>query len=444
MSTNPLKIGSSEEFGTDWNISTLAEKTLFIKDGTHATHKRVEQGVPLLSAKDISKTGKIVLNNNPSLISKKDFELIHSKYEIQKDDILLTVVGTLGRCAICISKDKFSIQRSVAVIRVNKLVADVRYLYYFFSGIWFQSQLQLRSNSTAQAGVYLGELAQIEITCPTLPQQKKIAKILSTVDNLIEQTQALIDKYTAIKQGMMADLFTRGIDLSGTPDSNPNHGKLRPSFEEAPELYKKTELGWVPREWEIETIDSLLNQLIDYRGKTPRKTSEGIPLITAKNVRMGYLDSDPREYIAIDNYDSWMTRGIPEKGDILFTTEAPLGNVAQILTKDKVAFAQRVIILNVSNKINSNYFKYLLMSDRFRRTIFSRGSGSTVEGVKQSEFRKMKVVISTSEVEQLIISERLLAIDSSLIAKNKKSEKYKEIKKGLMQDLLTGKVRVNA
>ena len=100
-----------------------------------------------------------------------------------------------------------------------------------------------------------------------------------------------------------------------------------------------------------------------------------------------------------------MTRGIPEAGDILFTTEAPLGNVAQILSNEKMAFAQRVIILRTNAKCNNIYFKYLLMSDGFRKTIFSRGSGSTVEGVKQSEFRKTKVPVPKSVEEQLIIAD---------------------------------------
>jgi type I restriction enzyme S subunit len=170
---SPLRIASYEELGVGWNTSTLGEETLFIRDGTHGTHIRVEQGIPLLSAKDISKTGEVLLNNNPSLISEQDFELIHSKYEIKRGDILLTVVGTLGRCAICKTEERFTIQRSVAVIRVDESEVDTNYLYYFISGIWFQTQLQLRSNSTAQEGVYLGELAQIDIAYPKLPQKKK-------------------------------------------------------------------------------------------------------------------------------------------------------------------------------------------------------------------------------------------------------------------------------
>ncbi len=217
-----------------------------------------------------------------------------------------------------------------------------------------------------------GVMANVGLALPGYSSQKKIAKILTTIDQLIEKTQALIDKHTAIKQGMMADLFTRGID--------PTTGQLRPPVEQAPHLYKETELGWVPKEWSVDFIDNILERVIDYRGKTPTKTETGIPLITAKNVRMGFIEEEPREYIADYAYDGWMTRGIPVAGDVLFTTEAPLANVAQIETNDKSAFAQRVIILRCNNRMNNDFLKYSLMSNDIRTRIFRKGSGSTVEG----------------------------------------------------------------
>ena len=86
-------------------------------------------------------------------------------------------------------------------------------------------------------------------------------------------------------------------------------------------------------------------KFIDYRGKTPPKTNQGIPLITAKIVKNGFVQ-EPTEFIDENLYDSWMRRGIPKKGDVIFTTEAPLGEVAQIKTNKKLAFAQRIIMIN--------------------------------------------------------------------------------------------------
>lgn len=101
---------------------------------------------------------------------------------------------------------------------------------------------------------------------------------------------------------------------------------------------------------EVRPLDTVLEQIIDYRGKSPNKSSEGIPLITARNVRDGILDFSQPEYIPEDEFDAWMTRGMPRVGDILFTTEAPLGNVARV-PNTRFALAQRIICLRADSRV---------------------------------------------------------------------------------------------
>ncbi len=282
--------------------------------------------------------------------------------------------------------------------------------------------------------LYFTDFCGVKSSIPSsLIIQRKIARILTTLDNLIEKTKALIAKYQSIKQGMMADLFTRGVDANG---------KLRPPQSAAPELYKQSELGWIPMEWEVDLIENVLERIIDYRGKTPTKTDSGIPLITAKNVRMGFIDVEPAEFIAEHNFESWMTRGIPANGDVLFTTEAPLGNVAQITTNDRLAFAQRVIILQGSKRIRNAFLKYLLMTDSPQRWIRTKGTGSTVEGIKQSVFRRLPVAFPNRVEEQRMIVIRLDSLARQLEIEQQALCKLQLHKTGLMQDLLTGKVPV--
>ena len=107
-------------------------------------------------------------------------------------------------------------------------------------------------------------------------------------------------------------------------------------------------------EWEEHKLEDVLECLIDYRGKTPTKTATGIPLVTAKIVKNGFVQK-PDEYIAESDYESWMTRGFPEIGDVLLTTEAPLGEVAQLNIK-RVALAQRLVTLRGKKKILDNGF----------------------------------------------------------------------------------------
>ena len=132
-------------------------------------------------------------------------------------------------------------------------------------------------------------------------------------------------------------------------------------------------------------------KFIDYRGKTPPKVSEGIPLITAKIIKQGTIQ-EPQEFISPDFYNEWMRRGIPQKGDVIITTEAPLGEVAQIKTDEKLAFAQRIIILEPNRDIlNPNYLLYALQDEVLKTRIEARSSGTTVFGIKSSELKKVEI-----------------------------------------------------
>ena len=141
-------------------------------------------------------------------------------------------------------------------------------------------------------------------------------------------------------------------------------------------------------EWTFAPLENCLDALIDYRGKTPEKTSAGIPLITAKIIKGGRIEK-PTEFIAADNYDSWMRRGIPKEGDVVLTVEAPLGEVAQ-LGPEKIALAQRVVTLRGKKGILDNsYLLYLLQTEEMLEQLKSRATGTTVLGIKQSELRKV-------------------------------------------------------
>lgn len=152
-------------------------------------------------------------------------------------------------------------------------------------------------------------------------------------------------------------------------------------------------------------------RFIDYRGKTPVKTATGIRLITAKNVKMGYLSPTPTEFIAATNYKTWMTRGIPKKGDILFTTEAPLANVAQLDTDEKVAFAQRIIIMQPdTSRLDSSFLKYLLLSRPVQDRIRAKGTGATVQGIKASLLKLIEISFPASRTKQKELVARLDAL----------------------------------
>ena len=114
-------------------------------------------------------------------------------------------------------------------------------------------------------------------------------------------------------------------------------------------------------------LGDLLEALIDYRGKTPPKSTSGIPLITAKVIKGGVINEDGLEYVSEETYSSWMRRGFPKLGDILITTEAPLGEVAQLRTDSRVALAQRVILLRADPEKSALNFFSIFFARRLRR-----------------------------------------------------------------------------
>lgn len=162
-------------------------------------------------------------------------------------------------------------------------------------------------------------------------------------------------------------------------------------------------------------------KFIDYRGKTPPKTTSGVPLVTAKIVKNGVIQK-PQEFIAENFYDEWMRRGIPKKGSVVFTTEAPLGEVAQIKTNAKLAFAQRIIVLEPDQKyLDENYLFYALQDNVLKSRIDARASGTTVIGIKSAELKKVEIDVPPVSIQQKIAGV-LSVIDSKIELNNKMND----------------------
>ena len=178
-------------------------------------------------------------------------------------------------------------------------------------------------------------------------------------------------------------------------------------------FYLSEDGEWIPDGWIKTPLNQVVSDFIDYRGKTPTKTTSGIPLITAKIVKDGRV-LPTQEYIAEDDYDSWMRRGIPNEGDVILTTEAPLGEVA-LIPIGKVALAQRIITLRGKKSIlNNGYLKYSLQSPLMQHRLVARESGSTVSGIKSSELKVTKLLLPKDIIEQKAIASVLGSLDDKI------------------------------
>jgi type I restriction enzyme, S subunit len=194
-------------------------------------------------------------------------------------------------------------------------------------------------------------------------------------------------------------------------------------------------------DWEKLTLSSLVENIIDYRGKAPPKSEDGIILITARNVKQGFLDFTSKEFISSEDYADWMNRGLPQKGDILFTTEAPLGNVCMFPDSGIYALGQRTLTLRSKSGLSYGEFLfYILQSPKIRAEIFSKSTGSTAKGIKSSVFKKIPLKVPSVE-EQEMIASFLRAIATRLTQLRRKHELLQTYKRGVMQKIFSQEVR---
>ena len=205
--------------------------------------------------------------------------------------------------------------------------------------------------------------------------------------------------------------------------------------------YKKTKVGWIPLAWECVRV-SQATTYVDYRGKTPPKSTSGTFLVTAKNVQAGFIDYRvSQEYIPDDKCAEVMSRGRAAVGDILITTEAPLGNVAMVDRED-IALAQRVIKYRAdSEKLNDYFLMHCMLGAAFQLVLKREATGGTVRGIKGSRLHKLYLPLPPLP-EQKAIARVLQCWDRAIRGYERKIEKKRNVKKGLMQQLLSGKQRL--
>jgi len=171
----------------------------------------------------------------------------------------------------------------------------------------------------------------------------------------------------------------------------------------------------LPQGWRWVKLGELAN-FIDYRGKTPKKVGEGIPLITAKNIRFGYINREPREYVTEEEYTRWMTRGFPKVGDLLFTTEAPLGNVAVVDIEEAFALAQRAICFGIYSREMSSFLKWLIMSAPIQELLNANATGMTAKGIKAARLKELAFPVPPKKEQRRIVSkiDQLMILCSTL------------------------------
>ena len=159
----------------------------------------------------------------------------------------------------------------------------------------------------------------------------------------------------------------------------------------------------LPHSWEWMRLGNIA-KFIDYRGKTPDKKDSGVRLITAKNIRFGFIDINPEEFISPDDYEAWMTRGFPRIGDMLFTTEAPLGNAALINLDEKFALAQRAICFQWHNPDIAKFMLLQVLALPFQTQLLDQATGMTATGIKASKLKEIPIILPPLAEQHRIVA----------------------------------------
>lgn len=299
-------------------------------------------------------------------------------------------------------------------------------LYLSISSDVRQKAVAFFTGSAGQQRVDQKFFSVFPILIPPPSEQPRIAKILTTLDDLIEKTEGLIVKFEAIKRGMMHDLFTRGVDA---------HSHLRPPHVKAPDLYRRTNLGWIPKDWWVATIGELFEKRTEH-GK------EGLPVMSVV-MRDGLVERSSVDRRVESNLPP-QGHALVLKGDIAYNMMRMWQGVLGRASFDCL-ISPAYVVLKPKDTINTRFAAFLF-SDKRSIQKFRQFSQGVVDDRLRLYFHDLvhiSFAVPTSLDEQEEIARRIEACNKRIATEKTALEQYQRLRLGLMQDLLTGKVRVN-
>jgi len=352
---------------------------------------------------------------------------------LPKYAIVVTCIGELGKTGI--TTTFCTTNQQINSVICNPNVMDSEFFYYCIS--YNKNKLNIVAGLQVIPIVNKSLFSKIQFIAPiSIPEQQKIAEVLTTIDNVIEKTEQLIEKLKNIKKGLMQDLFTRGV----TSD-----GKLRPASEVAPELYKESELGLIPKEWEVVRLDTIAKVIDPHPShRAPSEHDDGYPFAGIGDIEEdGTILLDKCRKVSLDSIEKQRKTYSFSDGDIGFGRVATIGKVIRLRSRNTPFALSPTMAVIRSITINYNYLIYYLQSNVLLEQIDSLLTGSTRSSLGIMLLRQLKTLLP-SENELNMISILLTNHNNVINIEEHKLFKLKLIKKGLMDDLLTGKVRVNS
>ncbi|MDC9735341.1 restriction endonuclease subunit S [Proteus mirabilis] len=435
MASNSFPVGYKQtEVGVipeDWEIFSLSSLSAKITDGTHDTPRPVREGRPFLTAIHV-KDGHIDFDGC-YFVSETVHQEIYRRCNPEFGDILMVNIGAgTATTAVVNVTYEFSL-KNVALIKPNKF-NNGTYVNYALS-FAREKTLETVVGGGAQPFLSLNQIANLKIAAPHLKEQTAIANALSDVDALISELEKLIAKKQAIKTATMQQLLT---------------GRTRlPQFalreDGTPKGTKPSELGEIPVDWKILAMGDLGSTYGGLSGKSKQDFGHGNSLyVPFTNVMANVV-------VDVDNLEKVDVRETQNNlalGDLLFngSSETP----EEVCFSALVSADIRKLYLNSfcfgfrSNQKNAYlplYLAYWFRSEVGRAAVLVMAQGSTRYNISKSQFMKLPIVLPDTE-EQTAIATILSDMDAEIQALNQRLSKTRQIKQGMMQELLTGKTRL--
>lgn len=425
---------------SDWewtSIDKLAAPVDYaIVDGPFGSNLKVsdyvEFGVPVLQGSNI--TGNEFKMSDLRFVTRAKAQKLRRSF-VRVGDLLVVKIGTIGYAAIIDDLGQFDealIPANLLKATLNNKKVDNRFVLHFLTSEFGYRALTNLIGKTAQPALSLGKFRKLEIPLPSLHEQQRISKILDTADAVIQQTEAVIEKLKMIKQGLLHDLLTRGLNETG---------KLRDP-EAHPEQFKYVEgYGRVPQRWNVFTLAeiTLENRPICYGIVQVGQYSEsGVPVIAIKNLGGDYSTEVHRSAKEIErNY----VRSRIQPMDLLISVKGTVGRVDVVPDGFFGNISRDVARLRLRGMYSPIFLKHLLSSSFAQKNLKLAVVGTTRMELSIGRLKDVPLVIPCFQ-EQLKIENILEAHDSRIRTEEAYRDKLKQIKRGLIYDLLTGEVRV--
>lgn len=375
--------------------------------------------------------------SNCSYISWKKYDE-SPEIKIANGDILLVKTGsTYGKSAIVKNlTKKATINPQFVVIKKTKCNNEL--LGYLIQTPTVQEQIEASIVGGAIPTLSQKQIASFKIPLSkSLAEQQRIAKALSDVDALISTTEKLIQKKKNIKQGTMQNLLT---------------GKKRlPGFDSAvvepveTTEYKQTELGLIPEDWEVKSLEEICTRITDGSHESPTEVENGYYMPSVKDMRTRGFDFSECKKISESDYQKLVQNGCkPEIDDVLIAKDGSILKYSFAIEEEmNIVILSSIAILRPNTSfIDSSFLAlYFQQEDFVKSVIDNNKTGTGVPRIVLTNFKKINIAIP-SKAEQTAIANVLSSMDKEIETLNTKLEKYRNLKTAMMQQLLTGKIRL--